>query len=293
MQGFQVRRRGTPAEERIAALVDEGDPAARLGEDDAERELADAVHRIHDDAQPGFADGVQIDQFFDGVHVLVGHVAPPDDPGFERQAEFELDHFGGGQAVGLGGDGARLFVQEQRPVAAEDFQAVPFRRVVAGGEDQAVGRIKKRRGVGDQRGGDVFREQGDGNVVSGEDLGGRLGGPVREEAPVVTDQHAALFLLLAGDLVGERLREPPHVVQGEAFADDGAPAAGPEGHLAFGLRAVRAEEPFLQDEPGFGQVLGGVDALHFVLVVGLIALHQHPGADQLVDAIGEAVASGF
>ena len=33
----------------------------------------------------------------------------------------------------------------------------------------------------------------------------------------------------ARDFVGQRLRQPAHVVQGEAFADEGAPAAGAKG----------------------------------------------------------------
>ncbi len=35
-QGFQVRSRGTAAKKRVAAFVDEGHPAARLGQDDAQ-----------------------------------------------------------------------------------------------------------------------------------------------------------------------------------------------------------------------------------------------------------------
>jgi nitrous oxide reductase accessory protein NosL len=53
--------------------------------------------------------------------------------------------------------------------------------------------------------------------------------------------------------------------------------------------AAGAEEPFLQDEGGLVEVGGGVDALDFVFVVDLVAFDMQAGADELVDAVGEAV----
>ena len=44
-----------------------------------------------------------------------------------------------GQSVGLGLNLLRLVVQQQRAVAVEDLEAVPFGRVMAGGEHEAVG----------------------------------------------------------------------------------------------------------------------------------------------------------
>ena len=91
-QRLQVGRGRAAAEERVVALVNERHAAARFGQDRAQRELPHAVHRIHDHLEPGLADGFEVDQRLDGVHVLVGEVAPLDDAGFERQIQFQLDH---------------------------------------------------------------------------------------------------------------------------------------------------------------------------------------------------------
>ena len=128
-----------------------------------------------------------------------------------------------------------------------------------------------------------------GNVVAGEDFGGGFGGLAGKEAAIVADDDALLLRALAGDLVGQRLAQAAHVVHGEAFADDGAPAAGAEGDQVLLLLPARAKQALLQDELGTRQVLGGVDALHFVLIVEPVALHAQAGADQLVDAVGETV----
>ncbi len=239
----------------------------------------------------GLADGIHVDELFDGIHVLVGHVAPFDDTGFHGQVEVEFDDLGGAELVGLGGDLAGFLVEQQRAVAAEDFQAVPFRRVMAGGEDQSVGGIEPGGGIGDQRGGGILGEQCYRDVVPGKHLGGSLGGPVRKEAPVIADQYAAFFLSLAGDLVRQCLRQPADVVHGEPLADDGPPAAGPKGDLVFGLRAVRPEETFLQDEFCICQVFRRIDPLDFILVIGLVTFDQQAGADELVDAIGQPQAA--
>jgi len=82
-------------------------------------------------------------------------------------------------------------------------------------------------------------------------------------------------------------------MHGEALADDGAPAAGTEGDLVLSLRAVRTEEPFLQDEFGICQVLRGVDPLDFILIIGLVTFDQQARADQLVDTISKADAAIF
>ena len=82
-------------------------------------------------------------------------------------------------------------------------------------------------------------------------------------------------------------------MQREPLADDRPPTARPKGDLVFLLLAARPEKPLLQDELGLGQIGGAVDALHFVLIVDLIALHIQPRPDQLVHAIGQPqVAAG-
>ena len=110
-----------------------------------------------------------------------------------------------------------------------------------------------------------------------------------KKAAVVADDDAALLPAPPRDLVGQRLAEPADVVHGEAFADDGPPAAGAESDQVLLLLAPRPEQPLLQDELGPRQVRGGVDALHFVLVVEPVALDASAGPNQLVHAIGQAV----
>ena len=44
--------------------------------------------------------------------------------------------------------------------------------------------------------------------------------------------------------------------------------------------AARTEEPLLHDELGAREIGGGVDALHFVLIVEPVALDAQAGANQ-------------
>ena len=182
-----------PPNKRIVALVDKGHAAARFGQDRAERELADAVHRVDDHLETGIADRLQVDQLFHGVHICVGEVAPLDDAGVQRDVEFQLDDVVRGEPVGLVLDLARFVVEQQRAIAVEDFEAVPLRRIVAGGESQPVGRTANGRGVGDQRSGRVLVQQNGGDVVAGENFGRGFGGLPREEAAIVADDDAAAF----------------------------------------------------------------------------------------------------
>ena len=127
------------------------------------------------------------------------------------------------------------------------------------------------------------------DVVARKDLGGGLAGAVGEKAAVIADQDAALFLAPARNLIGERLRQAPDVVEREALADDRAPAAGAKGHLVLFLLAARPEEALLQNELGLLQVLARVDALDFIRVVDLVALDPQPRADELVHAIRQLI----
>ncbi len=74
-QRFGIGRGRAAAEERIVPLMDERHAAAGFGEHRAESELADAVHGVYDDFEPGVANGREVDQRFHGVHVLVGEIA--------------------------------------------------------------------------------------------------------------------------------------------------------------------------------------------------------------------------
>ena len=94
-----------------------------------------------------------------------------------------------------------------------------------------------------------------GMLLPGKDLGGGFPGAVGQKAAVVADEHAALFLAPARDLIGERLGQAPHVVQREALADDRAPAPGAKRDLVLFLLAARPEQALLQDELGLLQVL--------------------------------------
>ncbi len=288
-QGVQVRRRRAPAKQRVMPFVDECHPAARFGEDGAQRELAHAVHRVHDHLEAGLADGVEVYQGLHRVHVLVGEIAGPDNAAFQRDVQINLDDLLEGEPVGLGLYLAGFVVQEQRAVAVEDFEAIPLGRVVAGGEHEAVGRIADRRGVGDERRGGVLAQQGHRNVVSGKDLGGGIPGLAGQEPAVVADQHAALFLAAPRNLIGQRLAEAADVVEREALADDRPPAAGAKGDLVLLLLAAGPEEAFLQDELGLLQVLRRVDALDFVRVVNLIALHPQTRANEFVDTVRQRI----
>ena len=124
----------TAAKQRIVALVNERYTAARFGQDRAQRELPNPVHGVHDHLETGIADGLKIDQGLHGVHVLVGEVAPLYDAGVQRYVQFQFDDFVSGKRVGLGLNLPGFMVQQQRPIAVENLQAVPFRRVVAGGK---------------------------------------------------------------------------------------------------------------------------------------------------------------
>ena len=78
-QRLRIRSRRPSTEQRIVPLVDERHPAARLGQHRAQRELANAVHRIDNDLQPSLANLVEVDQCLYRVHVFVGEVALLDD----------------------------------------------------------------------------------------------------------------------------------------------------------------------------------------------------------------------
>src|ERR1019366_3301173 len=288
-QRLRVGRRRTAAKQRIVALVNERHTAARFGQDRAQRELPNTVHGIHDHLEAGIANGLKIDQGLHGVHVLVGEVAPLYDAGVQRHVQLQLDDFVGGERVGLGLDLLCFMVQQPRPIAAEYLQAVPFRRVVAGGEGHFVGGAPVGGGVRDQRGGRILGQQDGGDIVAGKNLGRGFGGLPGKETAVIAHDHAALFLAPPGDFVGQRLAQPANVVHRKAFADDGAPAAGAEGDQVLLFLSSGKEKPFLEDELGGGQVLRRVDALDLILVVQLIAIHAETRADEFVYAVGETV----
>ncbi len=81
----------------------------------------------------------QIDQRFHRIDVFVGEIAVPHDAGFQRDVQVHLDDLLQGEPVGLGLDLPGLVVQQQRAIAVEDLEAVPLRRIVAGGKRQAIG----------------------------------------------------------------------------------------------------------------------------------------------------------
>jgi len=86
-QRVEVRRGRAAAEQRIAPLVDEGDAAARLVEDNAERQMCDAIHRVDDDPQARLADRGHVDERLHPVHVLVDEVATLDNA--RRDGDFQ------------------------------------------------------------------------------------------------------------------------------------------------------------------------------------------------------------
>src|SRR5271157_447367 len=238
-QGVGVGSRRAAAEQRVMALVQEGDAAAGFGENDAERKLADAIHQVDLELEPRLANRLEIDQPLDGIDVFVGEIAPLDEAGPQGGREIEDQDVANREGVGLGFDGAGLLIEQQRAIGPKNFKAVPLRRVVAGGEDQAVGGAAQRGGVGDERSGRVFSEQDGGDLVAGENFGGGLGGLAGKEAAVEADQDAARLRALADDLIGERLRQPADVEQREALADEGPPAASAEGDPVLLFAAVR------------------------------------------------------
>ena len=128
-----------------------------------------------------------------------------------------------------------------------------------------------------------------GDVIAGEHLGGGFGCLLRKEAAVVADDDAAPFLawrvisLLSAWLRRRTLcRVKPSPMMR-------APAAGAKGDQVLLFLAARTVKTLLQNELGLFQILRGVDALHLILIVELIALDSEPGADELMHAIGELV----
>ena len=81
----------------------------------------------------------------------------------------------------------------------------------------------------------------------------------------------SVFVASTRDLVGQGLTEPTHVVQREAFADAGPPAAGTEtDHVAL-FSPLWPKLPLLQNKGCALQIFRGVDALQLVWVQGMIA----------------------
>jgi len=212
-----------------------------------------------------------------------------DDARFQCQVQRNFHHVTRRQPVGLGLDLARLLVEQERAIAVKDLEAIPLRWVVAGSESQAISCALDSRGVGDEGRGRVLGEQQRGDVVASKDFSGCLGGPIGEEATVEPDDDTALFPALAGDLVGQRLGQPPDVVQRKALTDDRSPATGAKGDQVLFLVTAGTIEPLLQDELGLGQVVASVDAQYLVLVIDLVTLHPQTGADEVVGAVGEPV----
>src|ERR1035437_1380246 len=241
LQGLEIRSWRAAAKQRVVALVDEGDPAAGVREDRAEGQLRGAVHRVDDDLEPGRADGLNVDELLDVVDIGVAEVAFHDDASLEGEVEFDFDDLSLREGARLLFVAAGLVVHGQRAIALEDLQAVPFRRVVAGGKDQAVGRPQVRCGESHEPRRDVLWNQRDGDVVPGEDFRRGLRGLAREEATVEANENALLLHPPAGDLIGDGLRQAPDVVESEALADDGPPATRPKRNLVLLLVAAWSE----------------------------------------------------
>ncbi len=286
-QGLEIRGGGASAEEGIVALVDGGHPAAGFGEDGLQGDAPHAVHGVEDHVQPGLADGLHVDQGFHGIDVGVGIVDHLDPAALLGRVQFDFDHLCGVEPVGFIFDLAGLLVQGQGAIAGEDFQPVPLGRVVAGREDQPIGKVLLGRHVGDQRGGHVLGQEFHADVVAGEDFRGGLGGHIAQKTAVVADQHAVRLPALAGDVVGQGLAQTPHIAQGEPLTDQRPPAARAKADDAVFFDEAGAQLAFLEDDGCLDQVLGGVDALGLILIQHLIAGHGASILQKVADAGGE------
>jgi len=288
-QRIQVRRGRAPTEERVVALMNEGNPTARLIQDDSQRQVAHAVHRVDDHLQPRPADSIHVDQGLDAVDVSVGKVTPLYYFCFQRDIDGNLDHVRGGYRVGFLLDAVGFVGHQQRPVAVEYLQTVPGRRVVAGGKRQAVGGMHCLGGKLNQRSRAILGKQHGMDVVAGKHFGSRLCSTVGEEAPIVADQHAALLQPTARDIIRQCLAQAAHVMQRKSLADHCPPAARTELDDVLLFLAPRAEITLLEDEFRLLQVGAGVDPLDFVRVIDLVALYLQAAVDQLIGRVGQAV----
>src|ERR1035437_6200346 len=189
------------------ALVNERYPAPRLGENRAERELPNSVHRVNNDLETRAADHFEINEGFHGIDVIVREVTPPHDAPLQRDIEIDFDDLFEGEPVRLSLNLLRLVVKQQRTVATKYLEAVPIRWIVAGGEGQAISGLLYRGGVRDEGRRRVFAQQRHRDVVSREELRGCLAGAVGQKAPVLVGEHAQILIAPTRDRSEEHTSE--------------------------------------------------------------------------------------
>ncbi len=173
------------AEQSVMLLVDHVHIAAAGHQDGSQTALADAVHGVNGDAQPGSADSTCVDHLEDAVDILVEGIALGDDAlghgvgivdalDIRRVnlADFVLDL--------LGDDLVRV------PAALnEDLDAVVNGGVVAGGDGHAIGQLQLLDGEHDQGGGDAAVDDQGTVAIPCQNLCGPEHGFLGQEAPVI------------------------------------------------------------------------------------------------------------
>jgi len=155
---------------------------------------------------------------------------------------------------------------------------------MTGSEDQAIGRVLLCRGKGDQRCGNPFL-----HVVPSKHLCRCLGGLVREETPIVPDQHPLRLSIAPNDRVGQGLAQTAYIVQREAFANHCPPSASAKGDDVEFLMTVWAEHALLEHKSCPIKILSAVDAQDLVLIIDLVAFYTHPAADHAMGTIRQPI----
>ena len=216
------------AEQGVVLLMDHVHVTAAGQQDGPQAALADAVHGVNGDAQPGPLDLLHVHHLKDAVDILVEGISLPDQALLHGLVIVHAAHLLRPQQGDLLLDLPGHALIRVPSALGEDLDAVVDGGIVAGGNGQAVGGLHLLDGEHDQR-----RRRGSGHhkdpePITRQHLRCPVGGFLGQKAPVIA--HADL---LAGmSLQQHQPAQPRHhqadVFLGESVGDDGTPSAGSE-----------------------------------------------------------------
>ena len=167
-----------------------------------------------------------------------------------------------------------------------EFESVEARRIMAGGDHDAADGVLGLDGERHRRCRSRFRRQHHPEAVAGQNLGRRLGEPIREKAAVVAHNN-----LVGGardgicpPIIRRRLRHAGDVGKGEIFGDHCAPAVCSEFDVRHGQRFAAA---FVSNRQVGQRWIVGLDHLahlfhgrfHVAPAKERRAAHEHVRAD--------------
>src|SRR5580704_3788778 len=196
----------------------------------AQQSASGAVHGINHEAEFRGAQAIPINESVESFEIRRAHIERMKQVGARRERGHAFAQDFRELRFNLRDDGGR----SGAAVAGFVFHAVPLIGIVAGGDLYSAGRATQFHEQGKRWRGRGFGGEPHGNAGGGDRFGGSARETIRAEARVVTYQNAGARFFRAYHVTRDRMHYYAHVLEGEIFGDDGAPAVGAKLNVVHG-----------------------------------------------------------